>query len=59
MRIIAFFVSLFVIGYICFSCTLSFQNTSTNGEASDVIDEDQDASPEISPNIEVPFPVLI
>lgn len=36
------------------SCTLSFQNISTHGTASDVVDEDQKASPDISPNFEIP-----
>lgn len=29
------------------SCTLSYQNISTHGTASDVVDQDQQASPDI------------
>jgi hypothetical protein len=36
------------------SCTLSFQNIETHGMASDLIDENQDASPEVSADITVP-----
>ncbi len=36
------------------SCTISMQNISTKGTATDLIDEDQDASPTVSPDISVP-----
>jgi len=39
------------------SCTLSFQNVSTNGKATDLIDENQDAKADISAQVEgVPIP---
>jgi len=38
----------------CTSCTISMSNISTKGQASDVIDENQDASPTVSPDISIP-----
>jgi len=40
------------------SCTISFQNIATHGTASDVVDEDQEASPTVSPNIDIPLTKL-
>jgi hypothetical protein len=37
------------------SCTLSFQNIDTHGTATDLVDENQAASPTVSPNINVPI----
>ncbi len=37
------------------SCTISFQNISTHGQATDLIDENQDAKADISPDITLPF----
>ncbi len=36
------------------SCTISFQNISTHGTATDIVDEEMDARPEVSPTINVP-----
>jgi len=36
------------------SCTLSFQNISTHGSATDLIDETQDADADISPDLSIP-----
>ena len=36
------------------SCTISFQNISTHGTATDLGDEDLTTSPDISPDISVP-----
>ncbi len=36
------------------SCTLSFTNISTHGTATDVVEEDQGASANVSPKISVP-----
>lgn len=33
------------------SCTLSYQNISTHGTAQDVVDENQDASPDIKADV--------
>ena len=35
-------------------CTLSFVNISTHGTATDLVDEEQGASPSVSPTIQVP-----
>lgn len=37
------------------SCTISFQNISTHGTATDLVDENQAASPDIKPVITVPL----
>lgn len=37
------------------SCTISFQNISTRGQATDLIDENQDAKADISPDITIPL----
>ncbi len=36
-------------------CTLSFSNISTHGTATDLVDEEQGASPTVSPTITVPI----
>jgi hypothetical protein len=36
------------------ACTISFQNISTHGTATDLVDENQATSPTVSPNINVP-----
>ncbi len=41
-------------GLILCSCTISMQNVSTNGEASDMIDQDQKADADIKPNVSIP-----
>jgi len=33
------------------SCTLSYQNISTEGQASDVVDENQTASPDVKADV--------
>lgn len=35
-------------------CTLSFQNIDTHGNASDLVDENQATSPNVSPDISLP-----
>lgn len=35
-------------------CTISFQNISTHGTATDLVDENQTAQPNISPDLTVP-----
>lgn len=39
-------------------CTLSFNNIATEGHSSDVVDEQQDASPTVSPNLVIPASAL-
>lgn len=41
------------------SCTLSFQNISTHGNATDLVDEAQTSNPNISPDIEIPLGDLL
>ncbi len=36
-------------------CTISFQNISTHGSATDLVDQNQDATADIKPNIEIPM----
>jgi hypothetical protein len=36
------------------SCTISFQNISTHGVATDLVDENQAASPDVKTDITVP-----
>lgn len=36
------------------SCTLSFSNVDTHGTATDLIEEEQAASPDVSPTLSVP-----
>ena len=40
------------------SCTLSFQNISTNGKASDIVDENQKADGSIDADISLPIKAL-
>jgi len=40
------------------SCTLSFQNISTHGTATDLVDENQSPQNDISPTITTPMGVL-
>ena len=60
-QVIMIYVSLAIVfvSLICLllfsSCTLSFQNISTNGRATDVVDQNQDADADIAPNINVPI----
>jgi len=41
--------------FILNSCTISFQNVSTHGSATDLIDENQKADADVSPNVEIPM----
>jgi len=48
-------ITLFLFAVVAASCTYSINKVSTEGNASDVIDEVQEASPDVSPNIELPL----
>jgi hypothetical protein len=48
-----FFLLIFGIFLLC-SCTLSFQNISTHGVATDLVDETQSPTNTSSPNINLP-----
>ncbi len=39
-------------------CTLSFQNISTHGNATDLVDENQTPTATVSPNINLPLKAL-
>ena len=47
-----------ILGYILCSCTYSINMVHTEGTASDVVDEDQAASPNVAPNLTIPASVL-
>lgn len=40
------------------SCTISFQNISTHGTATDLVDQNQDASPDVKPVVSIPATAL-
>lgn len=40
---------------LCAGCTLSFQNISTHGTATDVLDENQTPNNNVSPQIPAPL----
>ena len=49
-------ISAFVlIAFACCSCTTSVTTITTRGTATDVVDEDQTAAPNISPTLSVPL----
>lgn len=55
------FFGIVLIEIICFmftSCTLSMQNISTHGTATDLVDENQAATADVKPNIVIPSPAL-
>jgi len=52
-KFVAFSLFVFMMGLII-SCTLSFQNISTHGTATDLVDENQSPTNDIKPNIQIP-----
>lgn len=51
------FISLIIFIFIIFSltsCTISFQNISTHGTATDLVDQDQSPTNDIKPNLVIP-----
>lgn len=50
MKLIVIAVAFLIVG-----CTYSINQVSTKGTASDVIDENQDASPDVSPAVSLPI----
>ena len=55
MKLLTLF-SCFMACILCLTaCTISFQNISTHGTATDLVDENQAASPDIKPVITVPL----
>lgn len=57
----ALFVSMMCFGFIILffmvGCTISFQNISTHGTATDLVDENQGATADVKPNIQIPSPI--
>jgi len=47
-------ICLVILPLLLVSCTLSFSNISTHGTATDLVDEEQTANPNVSPTINVP-----
>ncbi len=41
--------------FLLTSCTISLQNISTNGKASDLVDDQFETDPEVSTDLEIPF----
>lgn len=48
-------ICLLILPFLLVGCTLSFSVVDTHGTASDLIDEQQAASPTVSPDIELPI----
>ncbi len=51
------FIEIIVFGWLAIlatSCTLCFQNISTHGYANDLVDEAQEATAHIKPNVSIP-----
>lgn len=57
MKIIIMAFAVMMLGYLA-SCTISFQNISTHGTATDLVDENQTASPKVSAKISAPIPTM-
>lgn len=49
---------LIILVYTMCSCTISFQNISTHGTATDVVDEDLNTSPDIKTELTIPAKVI-
>lgn len=49
---------LLALSAIVTGCTLSFQNISTHGVATDLVDENQAATADVKPVITVPLPTM-
>ena len=52
------FIEIIIFCYLAIlmtSCTLSFQNISTHGVATDLVDENQAATADVKPNLNMPL----
>lgn len=47
-------ICLVILPLLLVGCTLSFSNISTHGTATDLVDEEQAATPNVSPTINIP-----
>lgn len=52
------FTSIYILYILCISCTYNVSMIHTEGEATDVIDNNQDANADISPEVSIPAAVL-
>lgn len=51
--------AVFMYSMLCLSsCTISFQNISTHGTVEDLVDQNQDATADISPTVTVPLSAI-
>jgi len=53
ISLICLLIASFIILFLFSCCTLSFQNISTHGTATDLVDEHQTASPKTDANIPI------
>jgi hypothetical protein len=52
------FLLLSMIALVLSSCTISFQNISTHGVATDLVDENQAATADVKPVVSIPATAL-
>lgn len=55
METVAFFVTLALMFLLVSGCTISFQNISTHGTATDLVDQDQGATADVKTDLEIPL----
>ena len=57
LLVVPFFVMGFLLSMILLltGCTVNFQNISTNGKASDIVDENQKVDSDVSPDFTIPL----
>jgi flagellar basal body-associated protein FliL len=53
--IVFVFIIVIIAMYIVSGCTISFQNISTHGTATDLVDENQRTDPTTNPNFNIPI----
>lgn len=57
-KFFALLIKIFILIFIISSCTISFQNISTHGTATDLVDETQSAQADVKPVISIPAPAF-
>lgn len=55
--IVSFFLAVLIGLFVFCSCTITLQNTSSNGTASDLVDDNFKNDPVVSPDISVPLSI--
>jgi len=58
LSMIGFFTCVILLLFIICGCTINLQNTSSNGKASDLVDDVMESNPTISPDISVPIKAI-